>query len=559
MTSGPTTIGRGTFASALSSRDLRWFLGHHALAGTGQSLGIVAVSVALFDQTGSTAWVAAANAVRLAPYLLVSGFAGVIAGRMPVRRVLLWSAGLRALALVVLAAAVAAEAPPLVVVALVAAATTIGTPCYPGLAAVVPTVVPAEDLAPANGLLNTIETSSWMIGPAAGGLLLLAGDPAVALLVNAGLFGLGALALLPTRAGARAVAHADEPDEPIWAAFASGIRAAVGSVEVGVPLMLVVIVNVVFGGATVGLLVVAEDLLHTGKAGFGLLNAALGIGGFVGVAITNRVSAMRRPVVGIMAATVVAGVPFALLAAVDVSWVALVLMVVAGAGSVVTEVVAMTVMLRSLPPHMITRVFGLTDSLLVGSILVGSVAAPMLIDATGLRWSLVIVGAALPITAVVAARQLQVLASRGTSRRAALTPRLELLQVQPWLAHASPLALECLAASGTEESLAPGRVVIREGDDPDDFFVILDGMLDVTQRGIVVNRMGPGEGFGERGLLGAMPRTATVTATGGARVLRMRGDVFVNAVNAVPSSADGSVGAGVVARLASGAVVAPVD
>jgi hypothetical protein len=53
-----------------------------------------------------------------------------------------------------------------------------------------------------------------------------------------------------------------------------------------------------------------------------------------------------------------------------------------------------------------------------------------------------------------------------------------------------------------------------------------------------------------------VPRTATVTATSAARLLRMRGDVFVEVVNAVPSSADTSVGAGVVARLAAGAVVA---
>ena len=274
--------------------------------------------------------------------------------------------------------------------------------------------------------------------------------------------------LLPTHEVVRAVDVSEErTEEPIWAAFAAGIRAAVGSVEVAVPLMLVVVVNVVFGGATVGLLVVADDLLHTGRAGFGLLNAALGVGGFIGVAITNRVSAMRRPVVGVMAATVVAGVPFALLAAVDVSWVAMALMVVAGIGSVVTEVVAMTVMLRSLPQHMITRVFGLTDSLLVGSILVGSIAAPILIDAVGLKWSLVVVGAALPVTAVVAAHQLQVLASRGARRRTALEPRLALLQSQPWLVHAAPLASNRWPAKRTEEGVPSGRIVIREGDDPE--------------------------------------------------------------------------------------------
>ena len=89
--------------------------------------------------------------------------------------------------------------------------------------------------------------------------------------------------------------------------------------------------------------------------------------------------------------------------------------------------------------------------------------------------------------------------------------------------------------------------------------MILDGTFDVTKHDELINRMGPGQGFGEIGLLGAIPRTATVTAAGAAHLLRMRGDVFVDVVNAVPSSADSSVGAGVVARLAAGAVGSPDD
>ena len=69
---------------------------------------------------------------------------------------------------------------------------------------------------------------------------------------------------------------------------------------------------------------------------------------------------------------------------------------------------------------MIARVFGLTDSLLVGSILVGSLIAPALIGPAGLKISLVIVGAVLPVTAVLGARHWQRLAARGTTKRVAL-------------------------------------------------------------------------------------------------------------------------------------------
>lgn len=569
----------GTFRSALAHRELRWYLLHHAIAGTAQSLGTVAIAVALLDQTHSTKWVAAATAARLLPYLILSGPAGVLADRINLRRLLLWSSALRALALLTLALAAGAGAPALVVVALVLVATTIGTPCYPALAALIPSVVPAEDLAPANGLLNTIETTSWMIGPAAGGLLLLGGQPAAALMVNAGLFALGALCLVPTSALTGTQMHHDSDRQPFWPAFTDGVRTVVGSVEIAVPLLLVVVVNVIFGGATVGLLLVARDLLHDGRGGFGLLNAALGFGGFAGVAVTNRIAASRRPNLGIMAATVLAGIPFAALAVVTSAWLAAALMVLAGAGSVITEVVAMTVLLRSLPQHMIARVFGLTDSLLVGSVLLGSLLAPVLIEVTGLRVSLVIVGAALPVIAIIGARQWQHLAARGTGRRAALAYRLDLLVAQPWLAYALPTVLESLAVNAIEEDVPAGTVLIGQGDPPDDFYLILEGEFEVSQAlpGLapkVINRMGPGQGFGEIGLLGGVARTATVTAgrtrlskaprTGPhrdctkanrpAKVLRVGGDLFVAAVNSAPMAADGSVGGGLIARMASGAV-----
>ena len=230
---------------------------------------------------------------------------------------------------------------------------------------------------------------------------------------------------------------------------------------------------------------------------------------------------------------------------------------------------------------MIARVFGLTDSLLVGSILVGSLIAPALIGAAGLRISLVIVGAVLPVTAVLGARYWQRLAARATTKQVALAPRLDLLETQPWLAYALPTVLETLATHGIEEQVPAGTALIHQGDEPDDFYVILEGEFEVTQtcpdRGVrSINRLGPGQGFGEIGLLGDVARTATVTAgwrrlqqvpaarlrtdcrraSSPAKVLRIPGDLFVAAVNSAPIAADGSVGAGLIARMASGAVAA---
>ena len=530
---------------------------HHAAAGTAQSLGIVAVAKALYDQTGSKAWLSAAAVGRLLPYLLISGVAGVLVDRFDRRRVLLASTASRAVLLAALAGAVAAGAAPIVIVLIVTVATALGTPCYPALAALMPATVPAEDLAPANGILSTIETTSWVVGPAAGGLLLIAGSASLALACNAGLFAFGLLCLLPTSSVREPTARA--APVPVRSSLlhdlTDGLQAIVGSADIAATLLLVIVVNVMLGGASVGLVLVAERLVDLGPGGFGLLNAALGAGGIIGLTLTNRIARSHRPLLSLTVSAICGSLPFALLAVFTSPTVAIALMMVAGAGSIVTEVVAMTILLRSLPQDVIGRVFGIIDSLLVASILGGSLIAPALVEIAGLRASLVIVGGVLPATVIVGGHQWRRLSARGQHRREGVVDLIEPLQAQPWLRDVLPVVLEALAATASREMVADGVAVIRQGDEPDAYFVLLSGQMVVTRReagrpAVQVNRLGAGEGFGEIGLLGGVPRTATVTAEGPAVVLRIRGEQFVNAVNSAPNAADASVGAGLVARLA---------
>ena len=73
--------------------------------------------------------------------------------------------------------------------------------------------------------------------------------------------------------------------------------------------------------------------------------------------------------------------------------------------------------------------------------------------------------------------------------------------------------LSKLAARLEREEVAPGATVVREGDTGERFYVVLSGMLSVSQedrgeRGL----LRPGDYFGEVALAMGMPRTASVRA-----------------------------------------------
>jgi CRP-like cAMP-binding protein len=73
--------------------------------------------------------------------------------------------------------------------------------------------------------------------------------------------------------------------------------------------------------------------------------------------------------------------------------------------------------------------------------------------------------------------------------------------------------LQKLASRLEREEVAAGSTVVREGEPGDRFYVVLSGMLNVTQDGLGERRiLRPGDAFGEVALAMRIPRTASVRA-----------------------------------------------
>jgi CRP-like cAMP-binding protein len=76
-----------------------------------------------------------------------------------------------------------------------------------------------------------------------------------------------------------------------------------------------------------------------------------------------------------------------------------------------------------------------------------------------------------------------------------------------------------VAAASTPAELDAGAVLAPQGDYGYTFFVIEDGTVEVSDGDERLAELGPGDFFGEIGLLITERRTATVTATSPVRVL----------------------------------------
>jgi ATP-binding cassette, subfamily B, bacterial len=69
-----------------------------------------------------------------------------------------------------------------------------------------------------------------------------------------------------------------------------------------------------------------------------------------------------------------------------------------------------------------------------------------------------------------------------------------------------------LAQRMRREETGPGRPLLTEGDDGDRFYVVLNGLLSVTQADRGLRRvLKPGDYFGEVALTMDLPRTASVS------------------------------------------------
>ncbi len=91
--------------------------------------------------------------------------------------------------------------------------------------------------------------------------------------------------------------------------------------------------------------------------------------------------------------------------------------------------------------------------------------------------------------------------------------KLERLRRVPIFSQCSKRELQFLSSRMDEISVAAGRTLITQGVATDSFYLLVNGEVEVTVKGRPRRRLGPGDFFGEIGMMDRGPATATVVTT----------------------------------------------
>jgi MFS family permease len=338
-------------------------------SGIGTWFATVALSIDVFDRTGSPSWVSALLIANFLPAVLVGLALGSLVDRLSRRRLMIAADLVRFATF----AALPLVHAPAAIVGLALVAGFAGAFFRPAVLAGVPNVVGETDLAAANGLLQASDYLTTAIGPVAGAALVAASAPSVAYLINAAsfLFSAALLARIPPRLlqseQSLSKGHLQDVRE--------GLRIVVRSPALLTVLVTFSIVMVPSAFMNVAEIALAKRSLHAGSLGFGILWTATGIGLVAGSVAASRISARLGLRASYPLSIAVYGLAIAAAGAAPDIWLAGAAMIVSGVGNGILVVCNMTLVQQGAPDRLRGRAFTAIISLnfvVMGAAMVGA-------------------------------------------------------------------------------------------------------------------------------------------------------------------------------------------
>lgn len=466
----------------------------------------IAILVVAFERggAGSSALVVA---VQLVPAALTAPFVAAAGDRFPRHLVL-------RIALLVLAASALAIAltlelqAPIALTYAFAVVFTIALSATPTTLAslLVHHAVSPAQLTRWNAASAVVRWGGNLLGPLLTAVVLAAAGPSVAFLGIAASC-IGAFVLcwkIPADDRTTAALRFRDVVDDSW----QGIRYAVSHRDTRRTVGFLTLAQVVVGGLDVVFLAVAFDQLGQEGDAAALVTAGFAAGG-VAMSIVVVRQAHRRPISLTVLGSVLLTVPLIVLGQLATLVAVLALVALLGAGSSLAEIGGHTLLQRVSPETMTSRVAGVLDSTSMGATAVGALVAGAALSRHDPETTLLVfgvVGLAVLLSGAMALSPVQRAAAPVD------VERVELLRRIPFFAPLPLPTLERLSGSMGVEQVVPGQAIIEEGTIGHEFYVLLDGVVDVSAEGDTIERLRSPSYFGEIALLRDTVRNASVVA-----------------------------------------------
>ena len=359
-------------------------------------MATIALTADIKARTDSTWWVSLLLIVTFLPSVVVGLAFGPLVDRLSRKRLIVNADLIR---LVVFVALVFVRSPAVIVV-LAAVAGIANSFFRPAVLAGVPNLVDEDDLAHGTSLLQATDWAATAIGPVLGGAIVGSSGADVVYWINAATFLFSAALIL--KIPARLLQSEQAITRGHWRDLVDGMSAFRRSPPLQTVLIAFGFAMFAAGLNNVAEIFLAEDALHRGAFGYGLLWTATGVGLVIGGVISGSVLEKRDvrivyPLVFLPWAVGLLGAGIA-----PNLWVAAAAMVLAGFGNGLAFPLTVLIVQRNSTDVLRGRVFTVIISAHNAVLGLSMVAAGALTQMAGPRWTYGLASALLVVASVTA-------------------------------------------------------------------------------------------------------------------------------------------------------------
>jgi Na+/melibiose symporter-like transporter len=400
---------RATWRILAGRRDLRLVLSAGIISLTGDWILTIGLIYRVYAVTGSTVASALTMASSFAPQVLLGAVAGVFADRWDRKRTmiaadLLLAAGLLPLLLVHDAAQV------WIVFAVMFWEGSVQQFFSPAEQAMVPRLVPDDELMAANAVSGQVSNVSRLAGSALGGILAAAGGIIAVTLIDAASFLASALLLALVRTPGRTAASSEGGSirarlAQVGAELRDGLQMSARHAVLRALMIFALVTSVGEGIMSTLFTPFVEHVLHGTPQDLGLIVAAQAVGGIVGgivaAASGHRARASRLLSYGAIVFGLVDLAIFLYPLGYVAVWPAIVGMIIVGLPGALTLAGLITLFQRSSEDSYRGRVFGAVNALEGVTVLAGTLAAGYLSRFVGIVPVLAVQGAGYVVAGLV--------------------------------------------------------------------------------------------------------------------------------------------------------------